>query len=1477
MQTRHRNTFTTIHSEGALLPPDLLARISEGDSSLEGLKLSDYHLLKNEKLNEAINRSWNRLIGAWKNFKEARHKLLVGQPGTTETRERWLLPLFQELGYGRLQTSAAFEIEGKSYPISHLWGSAPIHLLGCNIELDKRTPGIAGAARRSPHSMLQEFLNRSEDHLWAILSNGLRLRLLRDNVSLTRQSFLEFDLESMMEGEVYSDFVLLWMICHQSRFEQKMASGELRVASGEKPLPTRHSTLTDIWLEKWTHAAHEQGTRALDQLREGVEEAINQLGSGFLGHPSNQAMRAKLRSGSLSTQDYYRQLLRLVYSLIFLFVAEDRDLLFPPNSDEIAQQRYTDYYSTQRLRHLAERSRGSRHADLWQGLLVVINLLNGKGMANGERGMVSGERGMVRGDALALPVLGSFLFSEQSAPDLDSAQLANTNLLTAIRALAYTVDQRTLRPVDYKNLGPEELGSVYESLLELHPEINIDAGTFNLTTAGGHERKTTGSYYTPSSLIQVLLDSALDPVVEDRLKDKKKQDEAEKALLSLTVCDPACGSGHFLIAAAHRIARKLAGVRTGDDEPSPESTRAALRDVISHCLYGVDLNPMAVELCKVSLWMEALEPGKPLSFLDAHIKCGNSLVGVGPGLEIEEIPDKAFQPAFGDDRATATALRRRNKREREGQLGFRWDVTLIEDQEDLAQWVAHQSQKLESMPEDEATQIQSKEKAYKTLLTTNHYQRQRLEFDLWTAAFFWPIPKGDAESMLAPTQQELMRLRKGEDLDSILSRRVQATAEQHRFFHWGFEFPTVFSEYHQGFDIVLSNPPWELLQPEEVKFFFDRDTEIANLPGSQRKLAIEKLHFNNIVLFEEWQDYQRLFASVAIFVRNSERFPFQTGKLNSYAIFAELFYTLVSSKGRSGVILPTGIATDFSNKNFFDSLVKSGRLISLFDFTNVQNLFPAVDSNMRFCLLTIGGEQTNVTESEFIFFASQVSHIRDERKRYNLSKEDIARINPNTLTCPLFRSKQDAEMIRKIYQQVPIMINEESGDNPWRIIFRQGLFNMTSDSRLFAMRKQLEEGGFALSGNRFIKDDQVYLPLYEAKMIHIFDHRFAHAGAPKHGERIRGTSIYITEEEHQSADYLALSRYWVNQNEVYKRLSLVRYWFLGFRDITGTVTNVRTSIFSILPWSGVGNKIPIWIFEEPFATLQSCLLANMCSLTLDYIVRQKLGGTSMNFFYVKQFPVLPPKAYTLPNIKFIIPLVIELVYTAWDLQPFAADIGYCGPPLRWDEERRSILRAELDAYYAYLYDLNRKQLRYILDPADLTEAELEDILDPWEEVADPLEPDGYAARADASTFPGETFRVLKDKEIRKYGEYRTRRLVLEAWQRLAAVDFDVEAYVPMVDPPPAHPSLAHPNKDGSVYEGSGLVLDFKDVENGEWGVANGEEGNGELRVANGEDVTEETDYGLYKCQLCGQMVMGFDREEHAKDVHGGQEVGFVKL
>jgi hypothetical protein len=163
MQTHNRNTFTTIHTEGALLPVDLLQRIRANDSNLEGLDPQSYHLAPGEKLNEAINRSWNRLNGLWGAFQTARGRLGPTDAGTTLTRERWLLPLFQELGFGRLSTSKAVEIDGKSYPISHRWQNIPLHLVGCGLELDKRTPGAAGAARISPHSLLQEYLNRSEE------------------------------------------------------------------------------------------------------------------------------------------------------------------------------------------------------------------------------------------------------------------------------------------------------------------------------------------------------------------------------------------------------------------------------------------------------------------------------------------------------------------------------------------------------------------------------------------------------------------------------------------------------------------------------------------------------------------------------------------------------------------------------------------------------------------------------------------------------------------------------------------------------------------------------------------------------------------------------------------------------------------------------------------------------------------------------------------------------------------------------------------------------------------------------------------------------------------------------------------------------------------------------------------------------------------------------------------------------------------
>lgn len=512
--------FTTVRVEGRILPPDLLNRVSENDSDLGGLRREDYHL-SGEAINEAVSRSWTRLRVTWMEFKKRRVNLPETEPETAMTRERWLLPLFRELDYGRLQTARAVELEDKSYPVSHAWEDTPIHLVGFRATLDARTSGRAGAARMSPHSLVQELLNRSESHLWAFVSNGLRLRVLRDSASMTGQSYVEFDLEAMMEGEVYPDFVLLWMLCHQSRVE------------AERP--------EECWLEKWSQAAQEQGFRALDRLRDGVEEAIRTLGSGFLSHRENADLKERLREGNLHVQDYYRQLLRLVYRMLFLFVAEDRGYLLDPNATPQARDRYTRFYSTRKLRDHAEKRVGGRHPDLYRQLAFVIKML-------GE------DDGC---PALALPALGGFLFDEGAAPDLASADIANRDLLDAVRALAFVDQGAGLTPVDYEHLGAEELGSVYESLLELAPVLDPDSGAFALEAVGGNERKTTGSYYTPDQLVTSLLDTALDPVLDEAAK----KPDAEREILALKVCDPAVGSGHFLIRAAHRIAHRLAAAR----------------------------------------------------------------------------------------------------------------------------------------------------------------------------------------------------------------------------------------------------------------------------------------------------------------------------------------------------------------------------------------------------------------------------------------------------------------------------------------------------------------------------------------------------------------------------------------------------------------------------------------------------------------------------------------------------------------------------------------------------------------------------------------------------------------------------------------------------------------------------------------------------------------------------------------------------
>ncbi|HVT60490.1 MAG TPA: N-6 DNA methylase [Thermoanaerobaculia bacterium] len=1317
-----------LRSEGALLPPSFLARLAARDSTLQGLTPESYHLLPGERLAEAGSRAWNRLVEVWSAFGRAADNLAPGDAGTALTRERWLLPLLSELGYGRLAAARALEIDGKSYPISHAWQGVPIHLVGWNVLLDHRTPGVAGAARTPPHSLVQELLNRSEAHLWGVVSNGRKLRLLRDSRALARQAFVEVDLEAIFAGSSYADFLLLFLLLHQSRLEGPPG---------------------DCWLERWAGEARRASTRALDRLRSGVERAVEALGEGALAHPANGRLRDGLASGELPKHDLYRQLLRAVYRLIFLFVAEERGLLAPPGAELTARERYLDHYSGRRLREIAGRQRGTPHADLWQALRLVFAKL---------------DHGCPE---LALPAFGSFLWNPRATPDLDGAELANSHLLEAVRALAYTEEGAVRRAVDWRNLGPEELGSVYESLLELHPDIDAAAGRFRLASVAGHERKVTGSYYTPTSLIECLLDSALDPVIERAARER----DPVASLLNLKVCDPACGSGHFLLAAAHRIARRLAAARSGEEEPPPEALRHALRDVISHCLYGVDVNPMAVELCKVSLWLEALDPGRPLSFLDHHIQCGHSLLGTTPALLARGIPEAAFDPVTGDDKAWAKKWKAIHRQERKARAAGQESFDYRAPWQRLGD-LATAMHQLDDLPDDTPEAVAEKQRRWEELVRSSDYLFGHLLADAWCAAFLWR--RAESPELPYPITEDTFRKleRNPHQVPGWLRAEVRRLAEEHRFFHWHLAFPEVFrakSEpgaedplgWEGGFDCVVGNPPWEQAQTSEQEFFADRAPEIAKAAGDERKTMIAELESGDLALFRSFREEVSQTGAMNLFVRESGRFPLcARGKINSYSLFAELMRQTISPRGRVGCIVPLGIATDDTTKDFFRDLSDSRSLVSLYGFENEERVFPGVHHALRFCLLTLSGRGAPVRSPEFAFSLRQVTSLQDEERRFTLSAEDIALLNPNTRTCPIFRTRRDANITKGIYIRVPVLVNESliESSRGWTVTFRQGLFNMTTDSGLFRSRAILEAEGWQLRGNIYEREDVRYLPLYEGKMVHHFDHRFGTYEGQTKAQARQGKLLEATEEHHSRPEWAVLPSYWVTESAVAERLASrwERDWLLGWRDITGT-EKIRTAIATVIPRTACGHTV-LLMFPQVPVPLVAALLGCLDSFVLDFVARQKVGGTHLTYHIFKQLAIPEPSrlmegcAWARANhLDWLRPRVLELTYTAWDLQGFARDLGWEGPPFRWDEERRFLLRAELDAAFFHLYGINRDDADHILD----------------------------------------TFPVVKKNDEKRFGTYRTKHQILDLYDRLAHAIASGQPYETVLDPPPADPRVLH--------------------------------------------------------------------------------------
>lgn len=1313
-RTESRLSFSSIRIEGSLLLPDVLAKVAAGEAPEQAS--SNYDILPGLKLRDEVLRYWTVGRALWTRFEAGRTGPNAGAVKVTFARDL----LTRVLDFNFDDDSKA---RGGFQTLFAKNGSVPIVISGeTNVDEIRSIPATSGKpVRKTPSAWLQNLLNVNSAALWGMATDGMRLRLLRDNDSLTRPALIEIDLDKIFRENLHDEFTVFWLLCHHTRFGKGDGNPD------------------DCTLERWRGLGNTEGVTARDRLRDGVELALYHLGTGFLEHPANSGLRARLLAKAptpapkvevreddentpkepptprLAVQDFHKQLLRMVYRLIFLMTAEDRDVLLDPSATDAAEALFRTGYSTDKLRERSrQRAAWDRHADAYQGIRVL------------NRAARAGE------PRLGIPALGG-IFAEDQCPDIDDLPILNQRFLQALYHLSWMQHAKSLVRINWRDMETEELGSVYESLLELTPAITENAAKFyfvggegddaeeRLGTVKGNSRKTTGSYYTPDSLVQLLLDRTLDPVIDQVIAANPGNPDA---LLELDIIDPACGSGHFLLGAARRVANKLAELRT-EGSATEVDYRQAMRDVIGHCIYGADRNPFAIELCRLALWLESIEPGRPLGFLDSRLVCGDSLVGVfKPEMLKHGIPDEAFAQLTGDDKETATAFRKWNKELRKGGGMFR-EYAIPED-------IVAAADELIAMPSDSLKDIAAQAAAYVDLMGKEEWVLFKRACDAYVSAYFVPkkpVAAGALEaghSALAaaniisrsgiPTSETVYStLRDGSAQPPFIN-----AAEQIQALHWFLTFPSVMQK--GGFDVVVGNPPWERIKLQEQEFFASRAPEIANAANkAARERMIAELgnareDSADRLTFEEFEAAKRNAEAASLFVRSPAevggRYALTgQGDVNTYALFAELFKDLANRSGRAGMVVPTGIATDATTAPFFAHLVEDRRLASLVDFENSRAIFPSVHRSYKFSILSLGHDEQ---EAEFSFFLTDPSQLSDSRRRFKLSPAQIAQINPNTKTAPMLRSAADAELVASLYSANQTLSQRTSGTEFYRCI------DVNKD---------------VVHLSRYVGEaNGETLPLYEGKMLSFFNHRaggYEHRGDSR-GHRVLPESSTI---DLQNPSFEPTPYWRVSAKVVRDRLPKTwnHNWLIAYKDVSAA-TNERSLIGCVMPLYGTDYSIRL-CFPEGSPKQKALFLGMLNSVVFDYVLRQKMNGLHVSDYIIKQLPTVDLADDS--SSGWAADAILELSYTTHSMEAFARDLGYIGHPFAWDEDRRSLLRAELDAYFARKYGLTRTELRYVLDPADVMGAD----------------------------YPSETFRGLKNKEFQRHQEYRTARLVLEAWDR----------------------------------------------------------------------------------------------------------------
>ncbi len=1188
------------------------------------------------------------------------------------------------------------------------------HYVSVNEDFDSKID--RNPQKKSHHNVCQQFINFNPEIKWLFLSNGRILRILTKYYHSYSKGYLEFDLENIFANRDEREFDTLYSIIHMSRFI---------------PDYEDHRFLIDGFQKE----SVSEGLKIGDALRYNIHKALVLLGDELI--QQNPKFQDMVLANEIDIQEYYAELLRIIYRIIFILYAEQRDML--PGAGSL----YFEQFSLSSLRIRAEKPiKAEKNYDLWNKMLITFNLVRD---GNSLLGVNSYNGSLFKEDNLRIILKNGM-------------KISNDIVLKVIRLLTTSANHKVRQRINFLEVSEEEIGAIYESLLDFKPYIS---STSQFQLIEGTERKSTGSYYTPKALIDILIRTTLQPLVEDRLIKAGDDEHArEKAILDLKVCDPACGGGTFLLSALDYLGKKLAEVRTRSDSPLEDDLRKARREILQHCIYGVDMNPLAVELAKISLWLRACVKDKPLNFLDNHIKCGNSLVGLGQKIEITEINPNSFEAISGNK---ATGIPSENKKlktkarevikkeikERKKQ-GKPTLITSFFTGRRTADICSAKFQEIIDMPENDLKNIDTKKNMYKELRKNEKYLQALNEANIWTSTFFWPF-EGEVLGEI-PRYTIIEQLRDKIDDPELyyLIMKIKNISKDNKFFHWFIEFPEIFSSERGGFDCILSNPPWETLSLQEREFFMGVNEEIFNATKqAERRKLIKELKNKNLELYNKYKDSWISYKKFSHYLKESSLFELSAkGTINTYALFIERCQDLVSINGNIGLIVPTAFITSYHLQDLFRNLLESNKISSLFDFQNRKMIFQ-ISSRFRFCLLSLSGGNLNINQipmSFYSFYPSEIQKILEELSIYKKSiklpfksklilfePNDFKLFNPNSFTAPIFSYQKDYLITKSIYEKTNILIkrNQENGNietNVWDIYFKR-MFDMSTDSKLFYSKDDLNNlNAKNLSSLGWIwkdKKNNEYFPLYEGKMIWLYNHRYNSVIISKTGYQHAPSKVTIS--EYNNSNYAAIPYYWVKKEILFDRIPKdYKYdWFLVFRKISNA-SDKRTFISTIIPKVGAVDSLPI-IFSSISPKLICCLLANLNSIVIDYVVKQKLSGWNLNYYILEQLPIFPPTKYSKDLIDEIVKRVVELTYTSNHLESFAKDCNCIIGPFKWNPEKRAKLQAELDAIFFLLYKIEKNDIEYILN----------------------------------------VLNVLKEHELDKFTEYKTKRLILKAYDKFS--------------------------------------------------------------------------------------------------------------